>query len=334
MKVLFALLAVMLCFSAVKAEDPISAAALFVDGFLRGALAQEIGRVDECLTDGDSIIADVGRLINDVEGGFDLLPLITDIGALLRDVPNSIKDCTELPDTVGDTFKNWGKKISNPLVIGRIVITALAKYRTQLVGDATGFLNDWNNGNFEQAGQELGDIPHTLFDLCTPAPVKSVSITPADVGHFLDGFLTSALQSEITEVGSCLKDADTIIDDLTQFVEDISHGFDLLPLISDLGRLFSDIPHSIEDCSDFAQDVDDVLQVWIHELENPVVVAKIVYIALAKYEDRLKTDATSFVADFAGDNFEVSGQELGDIPHVLFDLCPAESFSVKEALKY
>jgi hypothetical protein len=333
MKAVFALLAVMLCFGAVQA-DPVSDAAYFVDGFLRGALAQEIGRVDDCLTDGDSIIADVGRLINDVEGGFDLLPLITDIGALLRDVPKSIQDCPNLPDTVAQTFEGWTKKISNPLVIGKIVIKALAQYRSQLVGDATGFLNDWKNGNFEQSGQELGDIPHVLFDLCTETPAKSVSITPADVGHFLDGFLTSALQSEITEVESCLKDADKLIDDLTKFVEDISGGFDLLPIIADLGTLFTDIPHSIEDCSDFAQDVDDVLQVWEHELQNPIVVAKIVYIALAKYEDRLKTDATSFVDDFKAGNYEVSGQELGDIPHVLFDLCPEDSFAIKDVLKY
>jgi hypothetical protein len=300
--------------------DPVSDAALFVDGFLRGALDQDIGRVDGCLKDGDSIIATVGKLIIDIESGFDLLSIITDIGSLLTDLPNSIKDCADLEPTVKDTFSAWISKIKNPITIGKIVVVALTKFRSKLTTDATSFVSDWKNGNFEVAGLELGDIPHTLFDLCAPSPLR---VTPADVGHFLDGFLTSALQSEIKEVGKCLKDADSLIDDITQFVVDIEAGFDLLPLIGDLGKLLTDIPNSIRDCTDFVTEVDEVIAVWEAELKDPVTIAKIVYIALSQYEDRIKGDATSFVSDWKAGIFEQSGSDLGDIPHVLFDLCPA-----------
>lgn len=309
--------------------DPVSEAALFVDGFLRGALAKDIGRVDGCLKDGDRIVADIGKLVQDVEGGFDLPSLVMDIANLLKDIPNSMKDCTDLEPTVKDTFNGWLGKISNPLTLAKIVATALLKYRSQLTGDANGFLTDFQNGDFEQSGFKLGDIPHTLFDLCSE---KKVKISPADVGHFLDGFLSAALQSEVKEVESCLKDADTLIDDITKFIEDIEAGFDMLPIIGDLGKLLTDIPHSIEDCTDFADDVDQVLGVWEEELKNPVVVAKIVYIALAQYEDRIKGDATSFVSDWETSVFEQSGTDLGDIPHVLFDLCPQGNFGTVETL--
>jgi hypothetical protein len=309
--------------------DPVSDAALFVDGFLRGALDQDIGRVDNCLKDGDSIIADVGKLIIDIESGFDLLPLITDIGSLLTEVKTSVSDCTDLEPTVKDTFNAWISKINNPISIGKIVVIALTKYRSKLTTDATSFVSDFKNGNFEVAGLELGDIPHTLFDLCAPSPLK---VTPADVGHFLDGFLSAALQSEITEVGACLKDADTLIDDITQFVVDIEAGFDLLPLIGDLGKLLTDIPNSIRECTDFATEVDEVIVVWEAELKNPVTIAKIVYIALSLYEDRIKGDATTFVSDWKADIFEQSGSDLGDIPHVLFDLCPAGKVGAIESL--
>jgi hypothetical protein len=325
MKLIFVLVLMLsLCYAA----DPVSDAALFVDGFLRGALTQDIGRVDGCLKDGDSIIADVGKLITDIESGFDLIDLVADIGTLLTDIPASITDCADLEPTVKDTFNAWIAKINNPISIGKIVVIALTKYRTELTTDATSFVSDWGNGDFEKAGLELGDIPHTLFDLCAPTPLR---ITPADVGHFLDGFLSAALQSEITEVGTCLKDADALIDDLTQFVVDIEAGFDLLPLIGDLGKLLTDIPHSIEDCTDFATEVDEVIVVWEAELKNPVTIAKIVYIALSQYEDRIKGDANSFVADWKADIFEKSGSDLGDIPHVLFDLCPAGSFGIIES---
>ena len=147
-------------------EDPVSSAALFVDGFLRGSLAQDIGRVDDCLTDGDKIVADVESIIKDVESGFDLLSLITDIGAILQDIPNSITNCKELPDTVKTTYKGWLKKIKNPITIAQIVFKALSTYKNQLKTDANDFLAQWRGGQYETSGQKLGDIPHVLFDLC------------------------------------------------------------------------------------------------------------------------------------------------------------------------
>mmetsp|Transcript_9514 Transcript_9514/g.10756 ORF Transcript_9514/g.10756 Transcript_9514/m.10756 type:complete len:334 (+) Transcript_9514:42-1043(+) len=323
MKVLF--LTLLLAFAAIKADDPVSDAALFVDGFLRGALSAEIGRVDDCLTDGDSIVADVGKLITDIENGFDLLSIITDIGSLLKDVPNSIQDCEALPDTVVETFKNWEGKMTNPTKIAKIVSMALLFHKKELEKDANGFLENWKSGNFETSGQLLGDIPHILFDVIG---TQKETVTPFDVGHFLDGFLTAALQSEVTEVEACLTDADALLEDIQKFVTDIEAGFDLLPLIGDLGELFTQIPKSIKDCDEFKDDVEDVLKIWEAELKNPVVIAKILYIALADYEDRLKTDATDFVSEWKGEHFELSGTKLGDIPHVLFDLCPAKALGM------
>lgn len=168
MKIFVLILIALLGISAMaRVEDPVSEAALFVDGFLRGALAQEIGRVDDCLTDGDKIIADVQKLLGDCDGKFDLLNIITDVGALLVDVPNSIRDCQQLPDTVETTFKGWMKKLKNPLTIAKIVYTALSKYKNQLQNDAQSFVSAWKAGQFEHSGELLGDIPHVVFDLCS-----------------------------------------------------------------------------------------------------------------------------------------------------------------------
>ncbi|CAI2373988.1 unnamed protein product [Moneuplotes crassus] len=317
------ILAVATCAPA-KKDNIVTDTALFVNGFLRGALVEEIARVDDCLNDGDAIVASIGRIIMDVEKGFDLVPLIADLGDLFTNIPKSLKECKDLPPTVAETFTGWSKKLINPIEMGKIVAIALNKYKGQLEGDATGFVDDWKNGKFEESGLKLGDIPHVLFDLCA-IDMESLSVTPFDVGYFLDGFLSKALQSDIQGVESCLTDADDVLEDIEKFVTDIEGGFDLLNIITDLGALFTHIPTSVRDCSDFGEEVEKVLGNWENTIKDPITIAKIVYISLSKYADRLKTDATGFVSEWKAEDYQKSGELLGDIPHVLFDLAPAKS---------
>ena len=122
MKVLFILLLLsVVAFMPARADPPPLNAALFIDGFLKGALQDDSIRVDECLSDADEIISAIGGIIVNLEGGFDLLSLIRDIGRLMTVVPNSLDECKNLPPSIGDTFKQWLKTIKNPVKIGKIV---------------------------------------------------------------------------------------------------------------------------------------------------------------------------------------------------------------------
>ncbi|CAI2373348.1 unnamed protein product [Moneuplotes crassus] len=305
-------------------------AAHFVDGFLRGALNAEIGEVDDCLTDADGVVSVVGKIVDDLSKGFNLASLIQDIGLLFIQIPKSLQECQNLPPVVDETFQKWTNTLSNPLKIAKIVGYALFKYRDQLVNDANTFVQDWNDGQFEESGRYLGDIPHVLFDLCSsPQPLK---VTPIDVGYFLDGFLSSALQSEVADVESCITDADAIIQDIDKFVADISKGFDLLDIITDLGALFVDVPNSIKDCGDFNVQVAKLFADWGAKISNPITVAKIVYNTLAHYKDRVESDATGFVDEWNAQQYKHSGELLGDIPYVIFTLSsklPLEETFVK-----
>ena len=330
MKVLILILISFLSvYSTVQAKAPVSDAALFVDGFLRGSLAQDIGRVDNCLTDGDKIISEVTRIITDTKGKFDLLSLITDIGSILTDIPNSMRDCTDLLPTVKSTFDGWAKKIKNPLTIAGIVLKALTKHRTDLEGDFSNFLSSWKSGSLEASGQSLGDIPHILFDLCEPTPKIPVDAIPL----FIDGFLRSALDKEIGRVDDCLLDGDKLALDIEGILTDLQGGFNLLNIIGDIGALLTDIPNSIRDCGEIKDTVTDVVNSWVKEIKNPLTIAKIVYTALKNYKERLTGDASEFVDLWKSDQFETSGQKLGDIPHVLFDMCSLPEATVQMLMK-
>ena len=94
MKFLVVILLITLAFTKgyERSQIPITAPAHFVHGFLKGALAKEVSKVEHCLTDGDKIIQDVEAIINNIEKGFNLLELIKELGALLTHIPDSIQD--------------------------------------------------------------------------------------------------------------------------------------------------------------------------------------------------------------------------------------------------
>jgi hypothetical protein len=315
--------------------DPVEHAALFVEGFLRGALQKDIAKVDHCLQDADSILADVGKIIEDLEGGFDILPLVSDLGKLLQDIPVSVKDCEELPEAIEETLAEWVDEIKDPEILGKILLTALAEHGKELADDATHFMDDWKSSKFEKAGEDLGDIPHILFDECAPTEINDdvilPIIDPRDVGYFLNGFLTAALQKDVTDIDRCLDNADKVADDIDQLFKD-AKDFDILLIVRDLGALFQDVPKSIVGCVSIKDEVDQVLETWKSEIKNPVILAKIVYVALDKYENRLHKDHVRFHKNLKNGNFRRAGKNLGDMPHVLFDLCPQMS-TVETLLK-
>jgi len=150
----------------------------------------------------------------------------------------------------------------------------------------------------------------------------------------LDGFLSAALNDDISNVTSCLNDTDALIVDINQFVVDIKHGFNLKDLVTDLYKLLIDARLETSECTEFASQVNTAFTLWETQLENPGTVAQIIYTVIAKHQEaRLKGDATAFVAKWNAGNYTGSGLELGDIPYVLFDMNKNGATSVQSLLK-
>lgn len=320
MKVIIVVLITLLGIASANKTGPLPGAVLFVDGFLRGALAEQINRIDKCLTNGDTIIADIDRLIQDAQDKFDITKIVTDVGSLLMHIQSSINDCHDLPDTVKSTFTNWANKLKSPSQITQIIFTALTVHKDKLHGDFSSFITHWKTGKYKESGQALGDILHTIFDLSTPS--KEVAVP--SVALFLDGFLRSALNKDIGRVDECLQDGDTLVTDIENIVNNLQQKFDLIRLAQDIGKLLNDIPNSIRSCVGVVDTIKDTFSLWLIKIVNPVSLAQITFKALFLYRNRLQDDASEFVAEWQRQNFESSGRRLGDIPNVLFNLCAAE----------
>ena len=142
-------------------------AAQFIQGFLKGAMGEDFGDIEGCMTNADSIIHSIEAIIKAVSGGkIDWMDVVIHIGALIHDIPDAIKNCKSLPSKIVTTLKAWGNKIKNPLNIIKIIANATLHYLSRLMGDVKGFLDNWKGKQFKASGEALGDIPFVLFTKC------------------------------------------------------------------------------------------------------------------------------------------------------------------------
>ena len=88
------------------------------------------------------------------------------IGSLIKDIPEALKNCENLPKKLVETFKAWGKRLINPYEVIKIIANATIYYFSRLVDDVQGFLDNWEAEKYKESGQNLGDIPFVLFTKC------------------------------------------------------------------------------------------------------------------------------------------------------------------------
>ena len=167
MKVIVLIL-ILLAFAHGKQELEVTPndAAKFIQGFLKGALGQDFGSIEACMTNADKIIADITSIVDAFKGKIDWFTVVAKLGSLLVDLPDAVKNCDQLPNTVVETIKKWGKKLGNILDVIKMIARAVADYLERLVLDGQLFIAYWNAGSYLDSGEKLGDIPFVLFNLC------------------------------------------------------------------------------------------------------------------------------------------------------------------------
>ena len=172
------LILILLAFVHGKEEIEVSPndAAKFVQGFLKGALGEDFGPIEACMTNADKIIADITSIVEAFKGKIDWFTVVAKIGSLLVDIPEAVKQCDKLPKTVTETFKKWAQKLKNILDVIKMIARAVADHLERLVLDGKLFVAFFKEGSFLESGEKLGDIPFVLFNLCSiEDPVQEVA---------------------------------------------------------------------------------------------------------------------------------------------------------------
>ena len=147
----------MLAFVHCKEEIEVSPndADKFVQGFLKGALEEDFGPIEACMTNADKIIADITAIVEAFKGKINWFIVVEKMGPLLIDIPDAVKHCDKLPKTIKETFKKWIQKLKTFLDVIKMITRAVAEHLERLVLDGQLFIAFWKEGSFLESGESL-----------------------------------------------------------------------------------------------------------------------------------------------------------------------------------
>jgi hypothetical protein len=315
MKVLLvALLAMLLAFSA---ASPLVEAEEVLEGILVGAFGAAGHKVQGCIQDGEAIFRDIESAIPHFEAAIkhgnkqELEVALALVGHALSLVPEEVKDCEEIPELVKDIEK-IAAEFLNPEALIVEIGEKILWHGFSIFKDVRDVVSDFKRGQYEPAGEDIGDIIRIIF--------LTLKVDPAhEAIDFLEGFFKGALEDDSVEIEECLIDVETIVEAIETTIghienDPLSH---LEDLFMDLIHLLADIPKSVSEC-EVSTDELAIFEQWGEELKDVKGMAGRFYKAFLKYPTELTGDFQTAIDSFKNGDFKSSGFSIGDILNTLF----------------
>mmetsp|Transcript_24097 Transcript_24097/g.26770 ORF Transcript_24097/g.26770 Transcript_24097/m.26770 type:complete len:273 (+) Transcript_24097:89-907(+) len=139
----------------------------FLNGFLRGSLSTEVEEVQYCLNNADILYIDIQNIIHDFLFNFDIDVLAAHVSQLVKDTPGVIQNCPQLTVDFQKVFMRWVGQLLDYKSLFVMAFKAGLNYRERIFNNANAFYYNFESVNFEEAGYQMGTLPHIVFDLCT-----------------------------------------------------------------------------------------------------------------------------------------------------------------------
>lgn len=310
------LLVVLLCLlmAPFVKTDPTQEAIEVIEGILVGAFGEVGHDVKTCISDGEQIFLDVEAAVKQFELGTTegIIQGIIKIGEAIQLIPEEIKDCEAVVDLVKD-FERIAQEFLVPEELIIHIGEEIFWHGRSIFHDVTDCTAQFRSGNYEKAGEDIGDIIYILFLKLAPQDVV------VDAEQFLEGFFKGALEDDSFEINDCITDGTVVIEELEKIIEDFKNGMtsDIEKLFLDLIDLISESVASVAQCEKAPAELEIMLQ-WEEDLKDLKKMESKLFDAFLYYPDRIKEDSKDMIDSFKDHVYGTSGFCLGDYLHILF----------------
>jgi hypothetical protein len=151
-------------FKSVRLTGPTQASIDTVEGILVGAFGDDAKEVVVCVNDGEAVFADIEAAIQEFEKGgvTNIVSGLYHIGEALEELPQELKDCKQAEAILADIERVAAEfKAPKKLVIH--VGEEVLWHGKDIYRDITGATTDFKDGQYEPAGEAIGDIVKLLL---------------------------------------------------------------------------------------------------------------------------------------------------------------------------
>lgn len=135
-----------------------------VEGLLIGAFGDKGKGASVCLQDGEVVFTDIENAIKDFEQGgvTNIVAGLYNIGLALEQLPEEFKNC-EAAELLLPEIEKVAAEFKDPKELAIHIGSEVLWHGTDIYGDIKGATADFNDGNYEPAGEMIGDIIKVLL---------------------------------------------------------------------------------------------------------------------------------------------------------------------------
>ena len=132
----------------------------FVAGLIFGLIQKDdLPEIQQCLKDGSSLEAEITNAISDISKGDlqDIIKGVQEVGQIIKELPTDLDDCKGMDDDIAKIEK-WASIFAHPTELVTTLTKNLLKNWQGVVADVSKTETDWNNADYYDAGDDIGDI--------------------------------------------------------------------------------------------------------------------------------------------------------------------------------
>jgi len=289
-----------------------------IEGILVGAFGEDGKAVDECIDEGTVIFNDVKKAVEFFEKGdvTDIVQGLYWIGKALEEMPTELKDCESITALIAD-FEKIAEEFKNPEELVIHIGTEILWHGKDVYGDITDCPKQFRAGEYEKAGEDIGDLIKILF--IDDAPKDGIV---EDVTEFTEAFYTKCFDITL--------DLETCEGNVEAAWEEVKHAIDELENMSiesieeGIKDLIIAVPHlftAFEGCEDQLPLIEAGLAKLDVFVEHPLEIPEAVTLATAKHPIQTAEDAYEVYHAFHDKpyDFKKGGTASGDYVELVME---------------
>jgi len=289
-----------------------------IEGVLVGAFADHGVAAVKCINDGESTFEEIEESVKELaKGGVkNIVSGLSHIGKALEQLPDEFKDCEAATEIMQD-FEYIASEFKNPKELVVHVGYEILWYGRSIYKDITGAVANFQEGNFKDAGVNVGDIVHIL--LVQKTLNRPQSANPAvDVEQLVEGLLIGAFGDEAKSAVECLEDGEEIILDIEKAIKEFEQGglTHITQGLKFIGEALEELPKEFAEC-EAAEGLFGEFEHIVAEFKNPTQLAVHFAKEILWHGKTITKDVKNAETHFKAGEFEPAGEDIGAIVKIL-----------------
>ena len=162
-------------------DMPVMAIPDFIGGFVYGLTGDNnLSEIEDCYQGGAVMEQEIVTGINDIKhGGTDYdIQAGLEFALAATQIPVALNTCKNMGDDL-QAIEQWASIFKDPAKLARKLATHYALHKAEITTDIGTLENDWDAGNYFNAGKDLADIATLAI-----GPIQSEAYGDTDCGDF------------------------------------------------------------------------------------------------------------------------------------------------------